>query len=151
MWKMMPHMLIGHPTSAILSLLGFRETAEWVHWRTLPKRGRLKISQAQIDYVHERSIFWVEVFFGPVTHLLGALNLHYLGYKFYMLGPVEEAIKYSACSGLFIRWGMNSPSVTEREQVQELLYKVRQYRDELCASGQPRWPHIVSGQDLVVA
>jgi hypothetical protein len=68
-----------------------------------------------------------------------------------MLGPVEEAIKYSACSGLFIRWGMNSPFEKEREKVQELLYKVRQQREELCATGQPRWPHIVSEQTLALA
>jgi hypothetical protein len=143
MWQMMPHMLVGHPVSAILSLLELRSWCEWFHWRTLPKRGRGKISQSQIDYIHDRSVFWVEVFFGPITHLLGALNPRYLGYKFYMLGPVEAAIKYSACSGLFIRWGMCSPFIKEREQVEILLSKVRLQRTELSSSGHPRWPNLI--------
>lgn len=142
MWQMMRHMLIGHPISAILSLLGLRNLCEWFHWRTLPKRGRRKIKQNQIDYIHDRSVFWVEVFFGPITHLLGALNLHYLGYRFYMLGPVEAAIKYSACSGLFIRWGMASPSAIERKEVKGLLNKVRSQRIELNNSGHARWPQL---------
>jgi hypothetical protein len=147
MWQMMRHMLIGHPGSAILSLLGFRRVCEWVHWRTLPKRARGKISQSQIDYIHDRSVFWVEVFFGPVAHLLGALNLRYLGYRIYMLGPVEAAIKHSACSGLFIRWGMCSSSTKEREEVEGLLTKVRLQRAELSTSGHLRWPHITSPPD----
>lgn len=140
MIQMIPHMLLGHPISAILSRLKCRKACEYFHWRTLPKRGRRKINQSQIDYIHDRSVFWVEIFFGPIAHLLGTLNLHYLGYKIYMLGPVEAAIKYSACSGLFIRWGMNSPYIEERKEVENLLNKVRLQRLELSNSGHPRWP-----------
>lgn len=144
MWQMSRHMLIGHPICAILSLLQLRSICEWFHWRTLPKRGRKKIGQNQIDYIHDRSVFWVEVFFGPITHLFGMFNLHYLGFKFYMLGPVEAAIKYSACSGLFIRWGMNAPSTEERQVVRKLLDRTRIQRVELNNSNQPRWPFPIS-------
>lgn len=143
MIQMLPHMLLGHPISAILSLIKLRKLCEWFHWRTLPKRGRRKIKQSQIDYIHDRSVFLVEIFFGPIAHLCGTLNLHYLGYKIYMLGPVEAAIKYSACSGLFIRYGMCSPYLEERKNVERLLYKIRLQRAELNNSNHPRWPFTV--------
>jgi len=141
LWQMLPHMLLGHPVAAVLSYVGLWRLCEWWHYRTLPARARRKIRREQIDYDHDKSVFWVDFFFAPATHLLGAFGLHYLGFRLYMLGPLEAAIEHSTHFN-FLLWGVYSPDPVERENAARLMEKARCKRARLIAAGHPRWPQI---------
>lgn len=138
---MLPHMLLGHPVAAILSRVGLWRACEWWHYRTLPPRARRKIRKEQIDYDHDPSVFWIDFFFAPATHLCGAFGFFYLGFRIYMLGPLEAALEHSTHFN-FLLWGVYSPYAAEREQAQQLLKKGRCRRARLANAGHPRWPNI---------
>jgi len=146
MWQMMPHMLLGHPIAAILSLVGLWRACEWWHYYTLPPRARKKIPKERLDYCHERSVFWVDFFFAPVTHLCGAFGFYYLGFRIYMLGPLEAALEHSTHFN-FLLWSQYSPYPEERERAERLLIKGRCRKAYLATVGRPRWPHITTAPD----
>lgn len=141
MVQMLPHMILGHPLAAILSYVGLWRACEWWHYYTLPPRARRKIRKDQLDYCHERSVFWVDVFFAPATHILGTLGFHYLGFRLYMLGPLEAAIAHSTHFN-FLLWSQYSPHPEERERAEILLKRARCHRARLANEGHPRWPHV---------
>ncbi len=148
MWQMMPHMLLGHPIAALLSRAGhlfWRKqlwaVCEWWHYDTLPARARTKIKQEHIDYDHHPSVFWIDFFFAPATHLLGALGLHYWGFRLYMLGPLEAALEHSTHFN-FLLWSVYSTDPKEREEAAKLLAKGRNRRAQLAMVGRPRWPQL---------
>lgn len=104
-FMMLRHMLLGHPLAALLARCEYRKAATWIHWRSLPARGRRKATPEQIHFDMHRSLFWADFFFAPIAHLIGpCLGYHHLAHRFFMLGPVEAVMRHSAHIN-FIYWG----------------------------------------------
>src|SRR5687768_16222579 len=149
MVQMLPHMVLGHPIAALLSYVGLWRLCEWWHYFTLPRRAKRKISEAQLDYCHDRSVFWVDFFFAPATHVLGTLGFHYLGFRLYMKGPLEAAINHSTHFN-FLLWSQYSPDPDERAYAEKLMESARCRRARLTLQGHPRWPHLTPrAQNLI--
>lgn len=128
-WMMLRHMLFGHPMSALLARFGFRKTATWLHWRTLPSRGRRKATPEQLHFDMHRSLFWADFFFAPIGHLIGpCLGYYYLAHQFFMLGPVDAVMKHSAHIN-FIYWGRLSNRKADVELAKERLARFRLNQD----------------------
>lgn len=125
---MLRHMLLGHPLAAILARIGYREAATWIHWRSLPARGRRKATPEQVHFDMHKSLFWADFFFAPIAHLIACFGYFLLAHRFFMLGPVEAVMRHSAHIN-FIYWGRLSGRKGDMELARERLMAFYRNRD----------------------
>lgn len=75
--QMLLHVWVGHPVASVLSLLGLRRAAEWIHYWTLSARTRRRVRRADVRYDHAglASLFH-DVAVAPIVATLDATGRH---------------------------------------------------------------------------
>jgi hypothetical protein len=132
-FMMLRHMLIGHPLAAVLARLNCRKAATWIHWASLPARGRRKATPEQIHFDMHRSLFWADFFFAPVAHLFACFGYFHLAHRFFMHGPIDAVMRHSAHIN-FIYWGRLSNQIEDIELARERLATFKRNRESWRAA-----------------
>lgn len=96
--QMLVHACIGHPVASVLSLVGMRASAEYIHYRTLPKRARRKIPRWKITFDHSPELILADVFFNPLAHIARAFGRYRLCNWIFFSGPWETCLRHDTCN-----------------------------------------------------
>lgn len=96
--EMLVHACIGHPAASILSLVGMKATAEYIHYRTLPRRARRKVPRWRVTFDHSPELILADLFFNPLAHIARAFGRYRLCNKVFFSGPWRACLRHDTCN-----------------------------------------------------